>query len=103
MKAFIATLVLLSSLSALACQREAQFIGKAKNVQVITDVDGNSVLTSFQIKLTNWFQPSMVCPMDEVEAEEAVIEVPGVFYISEGQEISGVLVYNEQLGTYSIE
>ncbi len=103
MKIFIASLVLLSSLSALACQREAQFIGKAKNVQFVTDDFGYTLRTTFQIKLTNWFQPSMVCPMDESEAEQAVVELQGYADLKDGDDVSGVLVFNEKFGTYSVE
>lgn len=98
MKMIMAILLSLTSLTALAdCNREAEFIGKATNVVV----SENSV--SFQIKLGRFFQPSVVCPMQESEAEEAVITVSGRPSINENSEISGILVFDETTQTYRID
>lgn len=98
MKRFIVALFALSSLTAFAnCDREAQFIGSVKNLKV----SENSF--SFQVTPTRWYVPSFVCPMDEVEFETAVIELPGTPSISNGDEISGVMVFSQSTQTYKID
>ena len=98
MKTFVLFLSLIASMSALAeCQREAQFIGEVRQLSHSME------MTTFKIRLTRWFQPSMVCPMDESEAEAAEIMLVGWHDLEEGQEISGILVYKPETGTYVIE
>lgn len=97
MKLALAFLISLFSISAFACNREVQFIGKVRNVQVTESS------FSFQLKLGRWFVPSMVCPMYEDEFESAVITLPGSPRIANGDEISGVLVYDEATDTYKID
>ena len=98
MKTFVLLFTLIASMSALAeCQREAQFIGEIRNV------NHQMEMTTFKVKLTRWFQPSIVCPMDESEAESAEIMLVGWHDLEEGQEISGILVYKPETGTYVIE
>lgn len=98
MKLTMAILFSLMSLSAFAdCNREAEFIGKARNVVV----KENSV--SFQIKLGNFYHVNALCPLYEEEAQEAVIEISGRPVIKEGSEVSGVLVFDESTQTYRID
>lgn len=98
MKLMAVILFSLLSLSAFAdCNREVQFIGKVTNVQV------QPAAFSFQLKLGRWFVPSMVCPMFEDEFEAAVIELAGTPAIAEGDEISGVLVFDQKSKSYRIE
>jgi hypothetical protein len=98
MKLTIAILFSLFTLTAFAdCNREAEFIGKARNVVV------KEHSFSFQIKLGNFFHVNALCPLFEEEAQEAVIEVQGRPHISEGSEVSGVLVFDESTQTYRID
>lgn len=98
MKHLLVSLFLLSSVTAFAdCDREAQFIGKVKNLQV------SERSFTFQVALTRWFIPSAVCPMFEDELESAVIELSGTPAISNGQEISGVMVFDQKTQTYRID
>ncbi len=98
MKLIFVTLLTLASFGAsAACNREAQFIGTVTNVSV-----GDSG-HSFQLKLGSWFIPSQTCPLFETEFEAAVIEAPGRPAVVEGEEISGVLVFDQATKTYKID
>ena len=103
MKSLLLTFPLLFSLSALAdCQREAQFIGTARDVKDVVAANGE-VVTAFRIKLAGWFQPSMVCPMHEDELESAVVELDYLSSLNEGDSVSGVLLFDEAQGRYRLE
>lgn len=98
MKRFIVALFALSSLTAFAdCDREAQFIGTVKNLKVAEKS------FTFQVTPTRWYVPSFVCPMHEVEFDSAVIELPGTPSISNGDEISGVMVFSQSTQSYRID
>lgn len=98
MKFVFVTLFALSSLAAFAdCDREAQFIGTVKNLKV------SETSFSFQVTPTRWFVSSFVCPMHEVELESAVVEIPGTPSISNGDEVSGVMVFSQSTQTYRID
>ena len=94
------TIILFSLLSVSAfaeCNREAQFIGNVRNLKVLE----NSF--SFQVSLGRWYIASMVCPMDESEFVGAVIEIPGTPAIAEGDEISGIMVFDQKTQFYKID
>ncbi len=98
MKLILVSLLTLVSLSAAAtCNREVQFIGTVTNLSV-----GDSGF-SFQLKLGSWFSPSQTCPLFEREFESAVIELPGSPDLVDGDEISGVLVYDQATQSYKID
>lgn len=98
MKRLLVALIALSSLTAFAdCDREAQFIGTVKNLKV----SENSF--TFQVIPTRWYVPSIVCPMHVAEFDSAVIELPGTPYISNGDEISGVMVFSQSTQSYKID
>lgn len=97
MKTFIASLLTFASVSAFACNPEAMFIGKVRNLTTTTTG------YSFQVKIGNYFSPSGVCPMWEPELENAVIFESGVPSIQDGDAISGVMVLDETTGLFRIE
>ncbi len=98
MKLILATFLTLVSLSAAAnCNREAQFIGTVTNLSV-----GESTF-SFQLKHGSWFIPSQTCPLFEQEFESAVIILPGRPNLIDGEEISGVLVFDQATQSYKID
>jgi hypothetical protein len=98
MKYLILSLFLLGSVSAFAnCNREAQFIGKVRNLRM------NEQTFTFQISISRWFVTSAVCPMYEPELESAIIEIEGIPSIEDGQEISGVMVFDQKTQNYRIE
>lgn len=97
MKLALAFLISVFSISAFACNREAQFIGTVTKLKVADNA------FSFQLKLGRWFVPSMVCPLFEDEFEAAVINLPGSPRIADGDEISGVLVYDVATDSYIID
>ena len=100
----IILLIALFSFSAFAdCNREAQFIGTVTNVIYTPATEGRAGLTMFQLKLGRWFAPSMVCPLWEDELESAVVEVEGIPLIADGDEISGILVFDQETQTYRID
>jgi hypothetical protein len=94
---FVAMFLLTSAVAFAECDREAQFIGNVKNLKVSQDS------FSFQVSATRWYVPSIVCPMDESEFENAVIELPGKPLVSNGQEISGVMVFGQSTQSYRID
>jgi hypothetical protein len=97
MKYLILSLFCLGSLSALAdCNREAQFIGKVRNLRMTERT------FTFQVAITRWFVASSICPMDESELESAVIELQGIPSIKNGQEISGVMAFDQGTQSYRI-
>lgn len=97
MKFSMALLFSLMSLSAFAdCNREVEFFGKARNVVV------KEKSVTFQIKFGNFYHVNELCPLYQEEAAQAVIEVKGLS-ITEGEEISGVLIFDQATQTYRIE
>lgn len=94
---FVMLFALTSLTSFAACDREVQFIGTVRNLSV----HENSF--SFQVDFGRWFVPSMVCPMDEAEFYNAVIKLPGSPSISEGDEISGIMVFDQKTQSYKID
>lgn len=104
MKSIFALLIALFAFSAFAdCNREAQFIGTVANVKYKAATETSKEYFTFQVRLGRWFAPSMVCPMDDIEAEEAVIKIEGFPSIVDGDEISGVLVFDQKTQTYKID
>lgn len=104
MKSMFALLIVMLSFSAFAdCNREAQFIGTVKNVISHSNVEGGPASFTFQISLGRWFAPSMVCPMWEDEVESAVIKIEGLPSIVDGDEVSGVLVFDQKTQSYRID
>lgn len=104
MKSIFALLIVMLSFSAFAdCNREAQFMGTVKNVKFIAATEGSSAKFSFQVSLGRWFAPSMVCPMWEDEVESAVIKLEGYPSIVDGDEISGVMVFDQKTQSYRID
>lgn len=96
-KTIIFALFLLTSMSWADCNREVQFVGKVRNLKTQT------ARFSFQLSLGNWYSPSIVCPLYEDEFVEAVIEIEGKPLIANGDEISGVLVFDQKTQTYRID
>lgn len=98
MKKIILLTLLFSSFSAMAdCNREVQFVGIVRNLKA------KSASFSFQLKIGKWFSPSLVCPLYEDEFEAAVVEISGKPLISNGDEISGVLVFDQKTQSYRID
>jgi len=83
-----------------ACNPEAEFFGKVKNVKRLTL--NNNVMTTFQIKLTGPIRPSMLCPLQEQEIEAATLSAPGE-RLKNGDEISGIIVLDQATGIFHIE
>ena len=97
MKFTMAILFSLMSLSAFAdCNREVEFFGKAHNVVV------KEKSVAFQIKFGDFYHVNELCPLYKEEASQAVIEVKG-HSIIEGEEISGVLIFDQETQAYRIE
>lgn len=104
MKSMFALLIVILSFSAFAdCNREAQFMGSVKNVKYKAATESSRESFSFQVSLGRWFAPSMVCPMWEDEVESAVIKIEGFPSIVDGDEISGVLVFDQKTQSYRID
>lgn len=104
MKSIFAILLALFAFSAFAeCNREAQFIGNVRNLKYKAATETSKEYFTFQISLGRWFASSMVCPMDESEAESAIIKIEGFPSIEEGDEVSGVLVYDYKKDIYYID
>lgn len=98
MKAVLFLVASLFAMSAMACNPEAQFVGKVRELKTF---EGPKF--TFQVKLTRWFQPSMVCPMWEDEVESAVVEMDGTPSIKNGDEISGVMVFDVKTQKFHID
>jgi hypothetical protein len=97
MKFTMALLFSMMSLTAFAdCNREVEFFGKARNV-VVKDKS-----VTFQIKFGDFYHVNELCPLYKEEAAQAVVEVAG-HAITEGAEISGVLLFDQETQTYRIE
>lgn len=97
MKALLAMIFVVFSFSALACNPEAQFIGKVKELKVY-----DSYFT-FKVQATRHYQESGVCPLDIVSFEDAVLSYPGTPSIKNGDEISGVMVYDVATDSFKID
>ena len=95
MKSMFALLIVMLSFSAFAdCNREAQFMGTIRNVKYSPATETSRESFTFQVSLGRWFAPSMVCPMWEDEVESAVIKIEGFPSIVDGDDVSGVLVFD---------
>jgi hypothetical protein len=98
---FIVMFIFSCSLFAQCEKHEAQFVGTVRALKMYQDH------YTFQIKLgfkgDYWFRPSMMCPLWEDEAEEAVIEVAGAPQMKNDEEISGVLVFDLEKNHYFID
>jgi len=104
MKTMIALLLVMLTFSAFAdCNREAQFMGTVRNVVSHSNVEGAPAYFTFQVSLGRWFAPSMVCPMWEDEVESAVIKIEGMPSIVDGDEVSGVMVFDQKTQSYRID
>ena len=97
MKALLALIFVVYSLSALACNPEAQFIGTVKELKVY-----DSYFT-FKVQATRHYQVSGVCPLEEDQFNEAVLTYPGTPSIKNGDEISGVMVYDVASDSFKID
>jgi uncharacterized protein (TIGR02588 family) len=98
MKLSFALVMSLLAFSAFAdCNREAQFVGTVTNIKVLPGS------FTFQVTATQTPTASAVCPMFEEEVAAAVIEVAGTPSISEGSQISGVLVFDDATQSYKID
>ncbi len=86
MKTVIAMLSLTLSFSVLACNQEAQFIGKVSSHRLN---ENNECV--FQVNNFSWFGPSYVCPLTpgEVSASEFLDKNCS---LKNGDEVSGVFV-----------
>ncbi|WP_408098062.1 hypothetical protein ACJVC5_03815 [Peredibacter sp. HCB2-198] len=98
MKTLLASMLVAFSFSAMAaCNPEAQFIGEVTKLKVY-----ESHFT-FQVRVTRHFSPSIVCPMYGEDVESAVLAYPGKPSIKNGDEISGVMVYDVATDSYKID
>lgn len=88
-KLVLAMGILFSVGSALACNPEAQFIGKVTEYRKIR-VDQNVFDCSFKIQFTD-FKPSMVCPLDYADADVTNF-VDESCSLKNGDFVSGYLV-----------
>lgn len=86
MKSVIALLSLTLSYSVLACNQEAQFIGKVHSVRVNEKSE-----CVFQVNNYKWFGPSYVCPLTPGEVSGAEF-VDKNCSLKNGDEVSGVFV-----------
>ena len=109
MKAFLVlSLLLVSSLSHAKSQScsghlEAQFIAEVSNLTFSPAEAGNIEHTEFMLKNFHLFNENALCPLDIDLAARAVISIQGTSQLSEGQQISGVLVYNPQTNSFYIQ
>jgi hypothetical protein len=108
MKLSLVFLLLVFSISSFAeCNRETQFIGTVKNLTVNAATPTTVEHYSYQIKLGHngnyWFSASGVCPMWEDELESATVEVAGKPYLANGDAVSGVLVFDQELQDYKLD
>ena len=104
MKTLIASIITLSSLSAFAAwpieckQYEAQFIGTVSKLKVYENH------FTFQVQPTRFESQSVVCPLSNVaNIEDAVLAYPGKPSIKNGDEISGVMVYDVASDSFKID
>lgn len=85
MRTFLLTLALLTSVPALSCQGEAQFIG---NITHIVD-NGQSCRLFVDI---SYFNPSMVCPLSQSELfYEGILVSSKSCPYDLGEAVSGVI------------
>ncbi len=108
MKLSLVLLLLAFSFSSFAeCNREAQFIGTVRNLIVKAATPTTIENYSYQIRLGHngsyWFSASGVCPMWEDELESATVEVAGKPYFANGDAVSGVLVFDQELQDYKLD
>ncbi len=104
MKSLLVLLFAFTSFTAFAdCNREAQFIGSVTNLKYKAATESSRESFTFQVRLGRWFAPSMVCPMWEDEVESAVLKIEGFPSIMDGDEISGVLVFDQATNSYRID
>ncbi len=108
MKALLTGALLLTSLTGHAiCNREAQLVGTVKDLKVFQADKIQPDHFTFKIKLgyknTYWFEPSITCALWEDEAEAATISILGIPTLKNGDQISGVLIFDEALQVYRIE
>lgn len=107
MKFFLILAISAFSLSALACNREAQFLGTVTNVQYFPQTAQTAEHFSYQIKLGHkgdyWFRSSIVCPMDEEELESATIQVAGAPSKNIGDKVGGVLIFDQKIVDYRLD
>lgn len=85
------------SFSALACNPEAQFIGKVKELKIY-----DSYFT-FKVQPTRHYVESGVCPMDIRMFLEAILTYPGTPSIKNDDEISGIMVYDNATDSFRID
>lgn len=73
---------------------EAQFIAQIGKVQH----------TSFGLKNLRAFNPNINCPLSLGEAQLAQLKIPQMnSYFKEGNEISGILIFDPQSNTYWLD
>lgn len=83
---------------------EAQFIAQIDKVDYSYPEAGNVEHMSFGFKNFRVFNPNMNCPLSLGEAQSARVKLSQInSYIKNGNEISGVLVYNPKFNTYYID
>lgn len=82
----------ISSASAFECtQNEAQFIGQVKEVKII-QIDQGIRDCAYTLKF-NLFNPSMLCPIDSVTAEQTeIIDFDCRLNANVGDVLSGILL-----------
>jgi hypothetical protein len=107
MKAAILFFLSVSATTALACApgdgtQEAQFSGHAKVVAHGADQKGRQ-FTQITLTLDGVYTVNPNCPLDQGQAEGAVVTLPGHISLTSRSEVSGVLVYNSATKMYHIE
>ena len=82
---------------------EAEVIGQIANVTHNSAEAGAAESTSYNLKNFRFFQENMLCALDDSLAATAVISAEGYLNLEDGQEISGVLVFNPKFNQFSLQ
>lgn len=83
---------------------EAQFIAQYDHVSYSYPEAGNLEGTSFGFKNFRHFSPNINCPMSLGLAQIARVLLPTlILNIQDGNEVSGILVYNPKFNTFFID
>jgi hypothetical protein len=109
MKSLIAIALLISSQYALACgadgESEARIVGKISNLNYSFDSDaGQMEHFTYKIKIdASRVVQNPKCPLDIKAASQYSYWQQGAPSVQEGQEVSGVLVFNSKTNVYYVK
>jgi hypothetical protein len=82
---------------------EAQFIGTVLNFKQTPQIGKTPASATFQVGNIRFFQENQLCPLDESMTFSARLFVWGNSSLKNGDEISGVLVFNPNTNQFTIE